>query len=86
MEQRNIRQYHHKKQTKTKQKNLELKMALLQQHIIEEDILDHIKQEEQKLQQSWEERTTQEEKLWQQKSRINWLKCGEKTPLSSTNR
>lgn len=49
----------------TDKKNLEHKMELLQQQIINEGITKHQKQEELKLQQSWEEKATQEEKLWQ---------------------
>lgn len=50
-------------------------MKLLQRQIINEGITKHKNQEELKLQQSWEEVATQEEKLWQHKSRINCLKC-----------
>jgi len=41
-------------------------------------------EEEEKLQAQLEERKKQEEILWRQKSRVQWLKEGEKTPNSST--
>ena len=62
----------------TEQKDLEEKMKKLQQNIIQEGRIPETAHEEQLLTTQLEERRNQEEALWRQKSRINWLKEGER--------
>jgi hypothetical protein len=59
------------------------KMEQLQQDIINEGRTDSLVQEEKHLQTQINEREIQEEILWKQKSRIRWLKEGEKIQSSS---
>lgn len=59
-------------------KELEQKMEALQQKMISEGYSEDIKEEEMKLLMKWEERCKQEEILWRQKSRLLWLRKGEK--------
>lgn len=59
-------------------KELEEKMALLQQTMITEGYDEERKAQETNLQRQWEERLKQEEMLWRQKSRVQWLKQGER--------
>lgn len=53
-------------------------MALLQQTMIREGHDEERKAQETNLQRQWEERLKQEEMLWRQKSRVQWLKQGER--------
>ena len=59
-------------------KELEEKMANLQQSLIKEGPNDERIAQESNLQRQWEERLKQEELLWRQKSRVQWLKQGER--------
>lgn len=52
-------------------------MEILQHQIISEGINEQRNREDLNLQKCLEERVSQKEKLWHQKSHINWLKCGE---------
>lgn len=58
-------------------KYLEKKMEELKQKNIQHGITYQTNQEEKYMHQRWEERAKQQEKLCQQKSKIQWLKCGE---------
>lgn len=53
-------------------------MEELQQCIIHYGLTDQMKEEERSLHEKWEGRAQQEEKLWQQRSQICWLRCGER--------
>jgi len=59
-------------------KELEEKMALLQQTMITEGHDEERKAQETNLQRQWEERLKQEEMLCRQKSRVQWQKQGER--------
>jgi hypothetical protein len=59
-------------------KVLEEKMAWLQEQCIQEGYNEERKKEENQLIQDWEAICKQEEILWRQKSRVQWLKEGEK--------
>lgn len=59
-------------------KDLEQHMDELKKKIIQQAITNEMKEEEMDLQKIWEERSKQDEELWQQKSSIHWLKCGER--------
>lgn len=59
-------------------KVLKSKMEETQQKIIVEGRTDELSSQEQELQKQLEERCRQEEILWRQKSRITWLKEGER--------
>lgn len=72
MEQENVWQYHFGKKI-----SLELKHEALQKHIISKGINEQRNLEELHLQKSLEDRVRQEEKVWKQKSHINWIKCAE---------
>jgi hypothetical protein len=59
-------------------KDLEEKMDQLQELCIQEGYNEERKVEENQLHQEWEKICKQEEILWRQKSRVQWLKEGEK--------
>lgn len=53
-------------------------MASLQQTMIKEGPNEERLAQESNLQKQWEDRLRQEELLWKQKSRVQWLKHGER--------
>ena len=53
-------------------------MKDLQQHFILEGKIEELMEEEKRIQQLLNERYSQEEILWRQKSRVQWLKEGER--------
>eukprot|EP00253_Pinus_taeda_P031168 PITA_31168 len=59
-------------------KELEEKMADLQQTMIKDGPNKERLAQESNLQKQWEDRLIQEEQLWKQKSRVQWLKHGER--------
>jgi exonuclease III len=59
-------------------KSIEDRMRKLQELCIEEGYTEDRKKEEIQMTQEWEARCKQEETLWRQKSRIRWLKEGER--------
>jgi hypothetical protein len=59
-------------------KSIEDRMRKLQEQCIEEGYTEDRKKEEIQMTQEWEARCQQEETLWRQKSRIRWLKEGER--------
>jgi len=59
-------------------RELEEKMAGLQRTMIKEGPNEERLAQESNLQKKWEERLRQEELLWKQKSRVQWLKHGER--------
>jgi hypothetical protein len=67
------------------QVSLNQQMQTLQQHIHSQGLTDSLKEQETILSNQIAERRAQEEILWRQKSHIQWLKEGEKTPNSSTD-
>ena len=62
----------------TELKDLEVKTKTLQQNIIQLGRTDETTHQEKHLTNQLEERRNQEEALWRQKFRINWLKEGER--------
>jgi hypothetical protein len=58
--------------------NIECKLAEIQKTFISGSRTTELMREEAKLQEQLEERRKQEEILWKQKSRVQWLKEGEK--------
>jgi hypothetical protein len=59
-------------------KLIEERMERLQEQCIQEGYTEERKKEENQLLQDWEARCKQEETLWRQKSRVQWLKEGER--------
>jgi hypothetical protein len=59
-------------------KKTEVRMENLQEQCIQEGYTEERKKEENQLLQDWEARCKQEETLWRQKSKIQWLKDGER--------
>ena len=60
------------------QQDLAAKMDALQQRLISSGCTEELDNQEKQLKNQIEEREIQEEMLWKQKSRIRWLKEGEK--------
>ena len=67
------------------QENLKQQMQTLQQQIRSQGLTEDLKTHEMLLNNQLAERREQEEVLWRQKSRIQWLKEGEKIQNSSTD-
>ena len=63
----------------SRKKELECKMEILQHEIILHNRTDTTVEGEKHLKSQFEDRYAQEEILWRQKSRVQWLKEGEKT-------
>jgi hypothetical protein len=59
-------------------KSLSKCLEEIQREVISHGYSDSLKEEEENLKQQLEERHKQEEILWHQKSRVQWLKEGEK--------
>jgi hypothetical protein len=62
----------------TEKNDIEEKMKKLQETCLREGYTEDRKKEELQMTQEWEARCQQEETLWHQKSRIRWLKEGER--------
>jgi hypothetical protein len=60
------------------QENLHQQIQGIQQQIRQQGLTDSLKHQEKKLNNQLAERRAQEEILWRQKSRIQWLKEGER--------
>jgi hypothetical protein len=63
---------------KPRKKNIEDRMRKLQEICIDKGYTEDWKKEEIQMTKEWEERCQHEEILWSQKSRIRWLKEGER--------
>ena len=59
-------------------KLIEIRMEELQEQCNQEGYTEERKKEKNQLLQDWEARCKKEETLWRQKSRIGWLKEGER--------
>lgn len=58
-------------------------MKSIQQEIIHKGYTEQLQEEEARIKQQLEDQYAQEEILWRKKSRVQWLKEGEKIPNSS---